>query len=48
MAEEFENGHLINVQKRFSRDRIRFGLVENRVLHHNAAIFIFYSKNVLP
>jgi len=27
MAEEFENGHLINVQKRFSRDRIKNGIV---------------------
>ena len=48
MVENFENGHKINVQKRFCRDRIIFGLVENTVLHHNAAIFIFYSKNVLP
>jgi len=27
MAENFENGHKINVQKRFCRDRIIFGLV---------------------
>jgi len=48
MVENFENGHKINVQKRFCRDRIIFGLVENTDLDHNAAIFIFYSKNVLP
>jgi len=27
MVENFENGHKINVQKRFCRDRIIFGLV---------------------
>ena len=48
MAENFENGHKINVQKRFCRDRIIFGLVGNTNLDHNADIFIFYSKNVLP
>jgi len=48
MAENFENGHKINVQKRICRDRIKFGLVGNTNLDHNAAIFIFYSKNVLP
>ena len=48
MVENFENGQKINVQKRFCQDRIIFGLVENTILDHNAAIFIFYSKILLP
>jgi len=28
MAENFENGHKINVQKRFCRDRIIFGICD--------------------
>ncbi len=48
LAKNFENGHKINVQNQLYRDRLISGIVENCVLYHNAVIFIFYSKNLLP
>ena len=48
LAKNFENGHKINVQNQLCRYRLIFSIVENRILDHNAVIFIFYSKKLLP
>jgi len=48
LAKNFENGHKINVQNQLYRDGLISGIVENGILYHNAVIFIFYSKNLLP
>ena len=48
MAQDFENGHKINVQNQLYRDGLISGIVENGILDHNAVIFIFYCKKLLP
>ena len=48
LAENFKNGHKINVQNQLCRDRLIFRIVENVIIDHNAVIFIFYCKKLLP
>jgi len=48
LAENFENGHKINVQNQLCRYRINFRIVENGILDHNAVFSSDCCKKLLP
>jgi len=48
LAENFENGHKINVQNQLCRYGLISGIVENSILDHNAVFSSGCCKKLLP